>query len=173
MEVKLYVIHLREDDPRKCTAAKLRRFGFVKYVRKERGIVLDPFSPILFSKADRDIAINQGITAVDVSWERLEERPSRYKFRGITRSLPFLLAANPINFGKARKLSTVEAFAAALFIIGMEAEAMRILKLFKWGSAFLKLNLNALKLYSKAESNEMMKQLEVRVLKNPSLYFKA
>ena len=55
---RLFVCHLRQDDPKKCTALKLGRFGFVKVLHRLRDIplgavILDPFSERAFSPADR------------------------------------------------------------------------------------------------------------------------
>jgi pre-rRNA-processing protein TSR3 len=80
------------------------------------------------------------------------------KLRLKHRALPFLLAANPVNFGKPFKLSTVEAFAAALFILGEKEQAALILNKFKWGRTFLELNQEPLERYSKAaNSTEVVK----------------
>ena len=51
--------------------------------------------------------------------------------------LPLLLAANPVNWGKPSKMTTAEALAASLFLIGREEQARKLLSAFRWGEQFL------------------------------------
>ena len=44
--MKLQVLMFYQDDPKKCTAAKMVKFGLAKKIKKigSKGLVLDPFS---------------------------------------------------------------------------------------------------------------------------------
>ena len=125
-------------DPRKCTVKKLERAGFIRLVKKisqipRNTLLLDPMAEQALSPADRSV---KSITVLDCSWEVLNTGAvSSWRIR---RALPFLVAANPVNFGKPCMLSSVEALAAALFIIGEEQQAREILGKVSWGSGFLR-----------------------------------
>ena len=78
--------------------------------------------------------------------------------------MPFLIATNPTNYGKPIRLSTVEALAAALVILGFEEQAKTILSKFSWGLNFLVINQELLQLYIKAETSDHMLELQKQVL---------
>jgi pre-rRNA-processing protein TSR3 len=61
-----------------------------------------------------------------------------------------LLAANPVNFGRPFRLTSAEAFAAALYILGEEEQSRDILTKFRWGCRFFELNEEPLSLYARA-----------------------
>jgi pre-rRNA-processing protein TSR3 len=58
-----------------------------------------------------------------------------------------------VNYGKPFKLSSLEAFAAALVILGEREQAERILSLFTWGIRFLELNAEPLERYAAARDS--------------------
>jgi pre-rRNA-processing protein TSR3 len=153
---------LRQDDPFKCTAAKLAKFHLaepVKFIRKT-SIVLNPFSAEPVLKKDTEIA--DSVCAIDCSWERADEvlKHQRLASHGIGRRLPAMLAANPTSYAKLGKLSSAEALAGALYILGEKAFAAEMMEKFKWGHTFLELNSNLLDDYAKAETEEQVVQLE-------------
>ena len=54
--------------------------------------------------------------------------------------MPYLVATNPVNYGKPWRLNCVEALAAAFYIAGFDAYAERLLSGFGWGHAFWEVN---------------------------------
>lgn len=112
-------------------------------------LLLDPFCGVALSPADR-AAAKRGISAVDCSWERAEEvfgAIGRH-VRIVQRTLPMLLASNPVHFGRWGELSTIEAMAAALYILGEPDRARKLLSLYTWGIRFLEVNMEPLEAYS-------------------------
>jgi pre-rRNA-processing protein TSR3 len=160
--LKALVYMLRQDDPFKCTAAKLTKFRLaesVKFIRS-RCILLNPFSQVPLMKKDIDIA--DSVCAIDCSWRHVHEvlKPQSLAAHGIGRRLPAMLAANPINYAVLGKLSSAEALAGALYILGEKALSIQILSKFKWGHTFLELNSNLLEDYAQAESSEQIAKIE-------------
>lgn len=73
----------------------------------------------MISPGDAELLQNGGIAVIDCSWAKVPEDGGILKQRPAHgRLLPFLVAANPINFGKPYKLSCVEAIAASMQICG-------------------------------------------------------
>jgi len=166
--VRIVVYNARQCDPRKCTAKKLRRFGLVREVLQirflpKRAVVLNPFSEVAFSPSDRERVEKFGLVGLDCSWEHAEKVLLKH-VRGTSRCLPILIAGNPVNFGKATKLSTVEALAAALYIAGFEEQSSELLSIYKWGHTFLELNRDRLEAYSDARDSAEIVELQTRFM---------
>jgi pre-rRNA-processing protein TSR3 len=151
--IPLYAYRDNSCDPRKCTVKKLERAGFLTVFTKisripRNTLLLDPTAEQALSPADRFV---KSITALDCSWEVLDTgQVASWRIR---RALPFLVAANPVNFGRPCKLSSVEALAAALFILGERVQAEAILSKVNWGIRFLEVNEEPLALYAKARDS--------------------
>ncbi len=160
-----------EDDPKKCTARKLVRLKLVKLIKSPRGIsrgavVLNPLSERALSRVDRDMALTSGLVVLDCSWKRLEEFPiSRRDLR--QRALPYLIAANPVNYGHPCTLSSAEAFAAALWIMGEFEQASEVMSKFGWGHSFLTLNLELLNRYAAAADSSTVVEIQKEYIHHP------
>jgi len=142
-------------DPRKCTGRKIIRRGLAEGASSARAlprgaVVLDPRAEVALSPADGRAARSSGLVALDCSWARVEESYGRAPLGkvGPARALPFLLAANPLHWGRAMELTTMEAFAAALWILGEAGQARELLGSYTWGEQFLVLNAEPLKAYA-------------------------
>ncbi|MEM0095986.1 MAG: DUF367 family protein [Candidatus Bathyarchaeia archaeon] len=168
--LKIVVYHAGQCDPKKCTALKLKRHGLVRLVRQIKllpkgAVILNPYSKIAFSPADRERIEKHGLAALDFSWEHAE-KPLMKNVRGASRCLPYLVAGNPVNFACPTKLSTAEALAAALYIAGFKEEALKLLSIFKWGHTFIELNKERLEEYAKARNSSEVIELQRQFLKN-------
>jgi pre-rRNA-processing protein TSR3 len=155
--LKLTIYHANQCDPKRCTGLRLKRRGFARLVTKarflpRRAVVLNPFSEIAFSPEDRKRVEDFGLSALDCSWEHAEKVLLK-RVRGTSRCLPILIAGNPVNFGKATKLTTAEALAGALYIAGFKQEAVNMLSIFTWGHTFLELNQALLENYASAQNS--------------------
>ncbi|KAF6149229.1 hypothetical protein GIB67_026085 [Kingdonia uniflora] len=143
-------------DAKKCTGRKLSRFHLLKELRVTNGfggIVLSPVGNQCVSKEDHLLMKRKGLAVVDCSWARLSDVPFVKLRCGAPRLLPWLVAANPVNYGRPCQLSCVEALSAALIICGEEETGHLLLSKFKWGHAFLSLNRELLKAYSKCDNS--------------------
>ncbi|KAK9990174.1 hypothetical protein SO802_025159 [Lithocarpus litseifolius] len=133
-------------DAKRCTGRKLSRFGLLKES-------LCPVGTQCVSREDHILMKRKGLAVVDCSWARLSDVPFVKLRCAAPRLLPWLVAANPVNYGRPCQLSCVEALSAALIICGEEETANLLLGKFKWGHAFLSLNRELLKAYSECENS--------------------
>jgi pre-rRNA-processing protein TSR3 len=149
-DVDLHVRYEGNDDPKKCTARRLSQFDIAALHDTAKatphGIVLNPYAERALSPADH--TSGNRLVALDCSWETAEKEA--FHLRGSHRALPFLVAANPVNFGTPFQLNTAEAFAGALCILDAREFAKDVLSKFRWGHTFFELNEEPLRRYAQA-----------------------
>jgi len=76
-DLRLYALHLNQDDPKKNTIIRLSRFNLVKLGKKlsqfpKNAIILDPFSNNIISFQDRNDLQKSGIIVIDCSWAQID-----------------------------------------------------------------------------------------------------
>ncbi|MGY5864994.1 MAG: DUF367 family protein [Candidatus Thorarchaeota archaeon] len=165
---QVIVYHAGQCDPKKCTGTRLGRMRKAKVVKNMRfiprgAVVLNPVSEVAFSIADKERILKAGLVALDCSWKQAEKIFAASR-AGAQRSLPYLLAANPINTYIPVKLSTAEALAAALYIIGLQDEADDLLSVFKWGHSFITLNREWLDSYAECGTSGEVVQVQQEIM---------
>ncbi|KAG0083018.1 ribosome biogenesis protein tsr3 [Podila epicladia] len=158
-------------DPKRCSGKKLVRMGMVETLKinqRFRGVCMTPNGQQAVSPSDREVVREHGLAVVDCSWAKLGDVPFKKLRAGHDRLLPYLIATNPVNYGKPWKLNCVEALAACFYITGFDEYGDELLSKFKWGHAFRKVNGELLSKYSKctdsasviAVQNEYMAMIE-------------
>lgn len=166
LNVKLFMWEFGQNDPKRDSGSKLSRLGFASHLRVGQtynGIVLSSQATTIVSQSDMEIVQEYGISGINCSWNRLEEIP--FGSMGKTRNqrlLPYLFAANTVNYGKPFKMNTAEALAACLYIVGFKDDAIKILDPFSYGNEFIKINYEALEEYSKCKDSNEVKALETQ-----------
>ena len=108
----------------------------------------------VISPSDRDIMAEMGASVIDCSWARLHDTPFNKMKSGHPRLLPWLVAANPVNYGKPCKLNCVEALAASFYICGYPDVARAYMDRFSWGPSFIDINKELLDKYSECKNSE-------------------
>jgi pre-rRNA-processing protein TSR3 len=151
--IQLRMWDFAQCDPKRCTGARLVQRKLCQRMNLKqpfRGIVLSPMGTVAVNPTDRSILQSSGLSLIDCSWARLSEIPfsQMNPTSSHHRLLPFLVAANTVNYGKPSKLSCVEAAAATLYICDYKDEAQRLLQEFNWGFEFVRLNYDLLEMYS-------------------------
>lgn len=155
-KIQLAMWDFEQCDAKRCTGRKLARFNLLKELRVTAGfggVVLSPVGTHCVSREDYLLIKQRGLAVVDCSWARLGDVPFVKLRCGAPRLLPWLVAANPVNYGRPCELSCVEALSAALLICGEDETANLLLGKFKWGHAFLSLNKELLKAYSECKDS--------------------
>ncbi|KAK4612222.1 18S rRNA aminocarboxypropyltransferase [Fulvia fulva] len=154
---------LNHCDAKRCSGKRLMRLGLMRELhvgQKHSGIVVSPKAKILCSPADREILEQYGAAVVEASWKRIEEVPFSKIGGPNPRLLPYLIAANPTNYGKPWRLNCVEALAACFAICGRLEWAEEMLSTFSYGQSFLDINEEVLERYAACKDEEEVKKAE-------------
>jgi len=151
--IGVFALEMGQDDPTKCTARKMINMDLAKGVSRkfhasDKVIVLNPWAHRVLSPPDKGA---KSVLVVDASWNQAQEVFFR-RLGGKHRRLPILLAANPTNYSRPGVLSSVEAVAATMYILGEVEEATSYLNIYKWGPNFITLNQEPLEAYRKART---------------------
>lgn len=150
-------------DAKRCSGKRLMRLGLMRELhvgQKHAGVVVSPNAKILCSPADKGLLEQYGAAVVEASWNRISEVPFSRIGGPNLRLLPYLIAANPTNYGRPWRLNCVEALAACFYICGRSDWAESVLSTFSYGQAFLDINEGVLKRYAACQNEEEVKKAE-------------
>ncbi|EXJ88944.1 pre-rRNA-processing protein TSR3 [Capronia epimyces CBS 606.96] len=150
-------------DAKRCSGKRLMHFGMMRELpigQKYPGVVISPNAKRVVSPADRELLEQYGAAVVECSWVRVEEIPWSRIGGKCERLLPYLVAANPVNYGKPWRLNCVEALAACFAICGHLDWAEIALQHFTYGKPFLEINSQLFKRYAACRDEEEIKKAE-------------
>ena len=157
--VRLAMWDFGQCDPKRCSGVKLKRLGYVRLLGLRdsfHGLVLSPIATEVISPSDKELMMSSGLAVVDCSWKQLDHTNVSQLRARHHRLLPYLVAANTVNYGKPWRLNCAEAFAACLAIFDMQEAAEELMNQFKWGHSFFEMNGGLIERYKKCKSSEEM-----------------
>ena len=155
--MKKVIYEFGECDPKRCSGHRMVKYKKIESIPLKRhfnGIILSPDGQQPISPADREHIHRFGIGLIDCSWNKVEQFDFSRLPRRHNRLLPWLVAANTINYGRPWRLNCVEALAAALYIIGEKEEALSVFEGFSYGEEFVRLNEEVLGLYAQCKDSK-------------------
>ncbi|KAG0647402.1 20S rRNA accumulation 3 [Hyphodiscus hymeniophilus] len=150
-------------DPKRCSGKKLMKMGFMRELhigQKHSGVIISPNAKQTISPADREVMEQYGAAVVECSWARTAEVPWTKIGGKCERLLPYLVAANSVNYGKPWRLNCVEALGAAFYICGHPEWAEQVLAPFSYGQSFLDINSSILKRYAASKDEADIKKTQ-------------
>ncbi|KAI0905717.1 hypothetical protein F4823DRAFT_119485 [Ustulina deusta] len=154
---------LNHCDPKRCSGKKLMRLGLMRDLhlgQRHNGVIITPNGKHTLSPADRELMDQYGAAVVECSWARTQEVQWNKVGGKCERLLPYLVAANTVNYGKPYRLNCVEALAASFYICGHPDWAEQALCPFNYGESFLAINSKLLKKYATCEDEDAIKKTE-------------
>lgn len=155
--VRLGMWDFSQCDPKRCSGRRLARMKMLQEFKlntRFSGVILSPTGQRTLSPADKDILKQGGLAVIDCSWAQLEQVPFQRLPKGNECLLPFLVAANSVNYGRPYKLNCAEALAAGLYITGSIKDAELVMSKFSYGEEFIRLNKELLDLYMRAKDSD-------------------
>ncbi|KAG0126921.1 hypothetical protein HOY82DRAFT_580862 [Tuber indicum] len=154
-------------DRKRCSGQKLMREGLIRSMpldKKFNGVVITPVGKTVVSPADKELMEKYGAAVVECSWARLADVPFHKIGGKCERLLPYLIAANTVNYGKPWRLNCAEALAACFVIGGHTDWAEQILEPFPYGGSFLEINGELLEKYAACADADDVKSAEAEWL---------
>ncbi|GAA6012994.1 hypothetical protein JCM10207_008406 [Rhodosporidiobolus poonsookiae] len=159
-------------DPKRCSGKKLARLSLMQELRvgqRFQGVVMSPKGTQVVSPSDRDIVAAAGVAVVECSWARLDEIPFQKIRSPHERQLPYMVATNPVNYGKPYKLNCAEATAAALYITGFDRQAELLMSKFSWGHSFWEVNGPVIKRYQTCTDSDSVLAMQEELIREMKL----
>lgn len=150
-------------DPKRCSGKRLMKVGLMRGLhlgQRFNGVIITPNGKHVVSPADKELLETYGAAVVECSWARTKEVQWNKVGGKCERLLPYLVAANTVNYGKPWRLNCAEALAAAFAICGHLDWATQVLEPFSYGEAFLKINASLLRKYAECEDEKAIKRTE-------------